>query len=60
MNIMKQDGIRTKCIAKWVHNVEFISVYQNANVLSMIAIRSCKNRPLSFDMLIRIWQLENC
>jgi hypothetical protein len=40
MNIMKQEGIHTKCVAKWVHNVEVISVRQHANVLSVIAIRS--------------------
>jgi hypothetical protein len=60
MHIMKQEGIRTKCVAKWVHNVEVKSFRQNANVLSVIFIRSCKNAPLSFAMLVRIWQLENC
>jgi hypothetical protein len=59
MNIMKQEGIRTKGVAKWVHNVEVISVRQH-NVLTAIPIRSCKNATLSFAMLVRIWKLENC
>jgi N-acetylneuraminic acid mutarotase len=42
MNIMKQKGIRTKCVAKWVHNVEVTSVRQHANVISVIIFRSCK------------------
>jgi hypothetical protein len=54
INIMKQEGIRTNCVAKWVHNVEVMSVCQHANVLSVIGIRSCKNAPLSFAMLVRI------
>jgi hypothetical protein len=60
MNIMKQEGIRTKCVAKWMHNMEVMFVRQHANVLSVIAIRSCKNAPLSFAILVRIWKLENC
>jgi hypothetical protein len=60
MNIMKREGIRTKCVVKWVHNVEVMSVRQYANVLSVINFRSYKNAPLSFAMLVRIWQLENC
>jgi hypothetical protein len=51
MNIMKQEGIRTKCVVKWVHNVEFMSVRQHTNVLSVIATRSCKNAPLSLPCL---------
>jgi hypothetical protein len=29
MTIMKQEGIRTKCVAKWMHNVEVMSVRQH-------------------------------
>jgi N-acetylneuraminic acid mutarotase len=32
MNVMKQEGIRTKCVAKWKHNVEVMFVRQHANV----------------------------
>jgi N-acetylneuraminic acid mutarotase len=59
MTIMKQEGIRTNCVAKWMHNLDFMYVRHHANVLSVIAIRSGKNAPLSFAMLVRIWQLEN-
>jgi hypothetical protein len=38
MTIMKQEGIHTKCVAIWVHNVEVMSVRQHSNVLSVIAI----------------------
>jgi N-acetylneuraminic acid mutarotase len=54
MNIMKQEGIRTKWIAKCMHNVEVMYVRQHANVITVIVIRSCKNGPLSFAMLLRI------
>jgi hypothetical protein len=60
MTIMKHEGIHTKCVVKWMHNVEVMSVRQYANVLSVIAIRSCKNASISFAMLVRIWKLENC
>jgi hypothetical protein len=54
MNIMKQEGIRKKCVAKLMHNVEVKSVRHHGNVLSVIAIRSCKTAPLRFAMLFRI------
>jgi hypothetical protein len=54
MTIMKQEGIRTKCVAKWVHNVEVMSVCQHANILSVIVLKSYKNAPLCFVMLVRI------
>jgi hypothetical protein len=31
-NIMKQEGIRTKGVVKWVHNVEVMYVCQQAKV----------------------------
>jgi hypothetical protein len=50
MTNMKQEGIHTKCIVNWMHNVDVMSVRQHANVLSVIAIRSwcllLKNRKL--------------
>jgi hypothetical protein len=51
MNVMKQEGIRTKCVAKWVHHVEVMSVRQHANVLSVIVFRNCKDAPLSLPCL---------
>jgi N-acetylneuraminic acid mutarotase len=30
--IMKQEGISTNCVAKWVHNVEVMYVCQHAKV----------------------------
>jgi hypothetical protein len=52
MNILKQEGIRRKCVAKWVHNVEVMSYRHNANVLSVIVIRSGKNVPISFAICL--------
>jgi hypothetical protein len=37
-----------------MHNVEVVSLPQHANFLSVIVIRSCKNAPLSFAMVVRI------
>jgi hypothetical protein len=54
MNIMKQEGIRTKCVAKLMHNVEVMSVRQHVNVLRVMVFRSLKNAPLNFPMLVRI------
>jgi virulence-associated protein VapD len=54
VNIMKQEGIRTKWIAKCMHDVEVMYVRQHANVITVIVIRSLKNGPLSFAMLLRI------
>jgi N-acetylneuraminic acid mutarotase len=42
MNIVKQEGNRTKCVVKCIYNVEVMSVRQYANVLSVIAIKSYK------------------
>jgi hypothetical protein len=59
MNIMKWEGIRTKCVAKWIHNMEVISVRQHANVLGVIAVRSCKNALLSFAMFVCLIASDN-
>jgi hypothetical protein len=59
MNIMKQEGIRTKSVAKLVHNVEVMSVYHHANVLGVMAIRSCKNAPFSFAMFVCQFASDN-
>jgi hypothetical protein len=45
MNIMKQEGIRTKCVDKWMHNVEVMSVRQYS-VLSVIVFSSYKKKLL--------------
>jgi hypothetical protein len=58
MNISKEGGIRTKCIAKWMHDVEVISVCQHA-VLGVIVTKSCKNAPLSFAMLVCLFAFHN-
>jgi hypothetical protein len=59
MNIMKQEGIRTKCVAKRMHNVEVMSVSEHANVLGVIATRSCKSAPLSFAMFVCLFTSDS-
>jgi hypothetical protein len=54
INIMKQEGIHTKCI-----NVEVMSVRQHANVLGVVATRSCKNASLSFAMFVCLFAFDN-
>jgi hypothetical protein len=54
MNIMKQEGIHTKCI-----NVEVMSVRQHANVLGVVATRSCKNASPSFAMFVCLFAFDN-